>query len=101
MPSREKEAAVTVITEGERARRVAIGVDTHKHVHVAVALDELGTFLGDLVIPVDRAGYEHLLAWATDRGKVVAFGIEGTGSGREVKVPRTRRSKRARPRSSR
>lgn len=71
---------MTMVTEGQRLRRVAVGVDTHKHVHVAVALDELGTFLGDIAIPVDRSGYEHLLEWASARGKVVAFGIEGTGS---------------------
>lgn len=68
------------MTENTRVRRVTIGVDTHKHVHVAVALDELGTRLGDIAIPVDRAGYEHLLEWAGNHGRVVAFGIEGTGS---------------------
>lgn len=40
-----------------RLRRVVIGVDTHKHVHVAVALDELGTLLADTAMPADRAGY--------------------------------------------
>lgn len=52
----------------------------HKYVHLAVALDQLGTFLGDLIIPVDRAGYERLLEWAATHGKAIAFGIEGTGS---------------------
>jgi transposase len=67
-------------TEARKVRRVAIGVDTHKHVHVAVALDDLGTFLGDIAITVDAAGYARLLAWAASHGKIVAFGIEGTGS---------------------
>jgi hypothetical protein len=61
-------------------RRVVIGVDTHKFVHVAVALDELGTLLADVAMPADRAGYERLLEWAMSQGKVLAFGIEGTGS---------------------
>lgn len=57
-----------------------IGVDTHKYVHVAVALDEVGTPLADTAMPADRAGYERLLEWAMGQGKVLAFGIEGTGS---------------------
>src|SRR2546423_3157499 len=61
-------------------RRVLVGVDTHKYVHVAVALDELGAVVGNLTIPADRAGYDRLLIWAQDLGQVVAFGIEGTGS---------------------
>lgn len=65
--------------EGRR-RRVVIGVDTHKHVHVAVALDELGAPVADTAVPADRAGYERLLEWALRQGTVVAFGIEGTGS---------------------
>jgi len=60
--------------------RVVIGVDTHKYVHVAVALDELGTVLANLTITADRPGYEQMLSWATGLGRVVAFGIEGTGS---------------------
>jgi hypothetical protein len=36
--------------------RVVVGVDTHKYVHVAVALDELGTVLADLTVPAERAG---------------------------------------------
>lgn len=61
-------------------RRVVIGVDTHKYVHVAVALDELGTVLAHLTVTADRTGYDQLLGWATDLGQVMAFGIEGTGS---------------------
>lgn len=45
-----------------------------------MALDELGTLLADTAMPADRAGYERLLEWATGQGRVLAFGIEGTGS---------------------
>jgi transposase len=57
-----------------------IGVDTHKYVHVAVAIDRLGTRLASLSASADRAGYAALVAWARGLGIVEAFGIEGTGS---------------------
>ena len=34
-------------------RKVIVGVDTHKHVHVAVAIDQLGARLGDLTVSAD------------------------------------------------
>jgi hypothetical protein len=71
---------VTSIAENERPRRIAIGIDTHKFIHVAVALDELGTFLSDIAVSVDQGGYERLRRWATSQGRVIAFGIEGTAS---------------------
>ncbi|HEX2028026.1 MAG TPA: IS110 family transposase [Nitriliruptorales bacterium] len=59
---------------------VTLGVDTHKDVHVAVALDQLGRWLGALEIPTTTAGYGQLLAWASELGTVDKVGIEGTGS---------------------
>lgn len=61
-------------------RKVAVGVDTHKHVHVAVALDELGGRLGALTVSADSGGYRQLEQWATGLGRIIAFGVEGTGS---------------------
>jgi transposase len=61
-------------------RKLVIGVDTHKHLHVAVALDELGARLGELTISADRHGYAALAEWAEQLGRVGVFGIEGTGS---------------------
>ena len=61
-------------------RKVAIGVDTHKHIHVAVVLDELGGRLGELTVPADSGGYVQLERWAVGFGRILAFGIEGTGS---------------------
>jgi transposase len=58
---------------------VAIGVDTHKEAHVAVALDALGVRLGSREIATTVAGYRSLLSWAQELG-VPAFAIEGTGS---------------------
>ena len=59
---------------------VTIGVDTHKHSHIARAKDGLGRHLGQLEIQTDPRGYAGLLAWAQEFGPVVTFGIEGTSS---------------------
>jgi transposase len=58
---------------------VAIGVDTHKEVHVAVALDPFGGQLDSEEIATTAAGYRRLLSWAQGFG-VPAFAIEGRGS---------------------
>jgi transposase len=58
---------------------VAIGVDTHKELHVAVALDVLGARLDSREIATTPAGYRSLLSWAQELG-VPAFAVEGTGS---------------------
>src|SRR3712207_4704834 len=59
---------------------VIVGVDTHKHVHAAVAVNTLGARLGATTIPVSGEGYRALEAWARSMGPVRAFGVEGTGS---------------------
>jgi len=59
---------------------VIVGVDTHKHVHAAVAIDALGTRRGSTTVPVSAEGYRALEAWARSFGPVRAFGVEGTGS---------------------
>ncbi len=58
---------------------VAIGVDTHKEVHVAVALDRLGAQLDSREIATTATGYRDLLRWAQELG-VPVFAVEGTGS---------------------
>jgi len=63
-----------------RSGHVVIGVDTHKHVHVAAVLDPVGGILETLTIPTEAAGYRRLLEWAASFGQIIAFGIEGTGS---------------------
>ena len=62
------------------ARKVIVGVGTHKHVHVAVAIDTWGIRLGDRSCAADSDGYQQLITWAERHGRVAAFGIEGTGS---------------------
>nr|KHD96682.1 transposase [Kocuria polaris] len=63
-----------------RSGHVVIGVDTHKHLHVAAVLDPVGGVLETLTIPTEAADYRRLLEWAASFGQIIAFGIEGTGS---------------------
>jgi transposase len=59
---------------------VILGVDTHLHAHVAVAVDQLGRRLGELSVPTTAKGYESLVSWAEGFGPVRCAGIEGTSS---------------------
>ena len=61
------------------AQTVFVGVDTHKHMHVAVAIDSRGVRLGAHSFGADVEGYRALLAWAKAYGGIEAVGIEGTG----------------------
>jgi transposase len=58
---------------------VAIGIDTHKDRHVAVALDRLGGQLDSFEVPATSVGYLALLRWADGLGEP-AFALEGSGS---------------------
>jgi transposase len=58
---------------------VAIGVDTHKQWHVAVALDRLGRVIDSVTVEATAGGYRRLLVWARGLGEP-AFGVEGCGS---------------------
>ena len=71
---------MTSMQDAPRRRRVVVGVDTHKHLHVAVALDELGRPIEARSFAADRSGYEQLIDWASSLGREVIFGVEGTGS---------------------
>ena len=44
--------------------RVTLGVDTHEDMHVAVALDQLGRWLGELPIATNTGGS---CSWCTGR----------------------------------
>ena len=62
------------------AAEVIVGVDTHKHVHAAVAINALGARLGTMTAPANAKGYRDLEAWARSMGPIRVFGVEGTGS---------------------
>jgi transposase len=86
------------------AAAITLGVDTHKDVHVAVALDGIGRRLGSLSVPANPAGYRKLVEWANGFGLLEHAGVEGTGSfgaglarflkGQEIKVFEVIRPKR-------
>jgi transposase len=71
---------MTSMTNTPGPRKVIVGVDTHKYVHVAVAIDTLGTRMSEQHVPANREGYARLEAWAGSLGQVSAYGVEGTGS---------------------
>jgi transposase len=64
----------------EAVRGVTGGVDTHRDVHVAAALDPLGGLLGSESFETTSAGYKALFTWLETFGHVTKIGIEGTGS---------------------
>jgi transposase len=65
---------------------IAVGVDTHKDQHLAVALDGLGQVLGEIVITTTLAGYSQFVCWLKELGEGGLVGIEGAGS----YLPRTK-----------
>ena len=56
------------------------GVDTHKHVHVAAAVDAAGRLLGTAEFAADQRGYGELAGWLGSQGVLGRVGVEGTGS---------------------
>src|SRR5271155_5424860 len=101
--------AAMTSTEPASVPQVTIGVDTHKHFHVAHAADGLGRPLGDHTIPTTAIGYGDFLAWAQSLGARDVVGIEGVGhygaglgralraaGGRVTEVGRPNRQRRAR-----
>ena len=65
------------------SRQIIVGVDTHKYAHVAVAIDHLGARVAARQVAANREGYAQLEAWAgalAGGGRVLAYGVEGTGS---------------------
>jgi transposase len=59
---------------------VVLGVDTHKDVHVAAVISQLGALLGARSFPATAVGYRQLLGWARGLGIVRRAGVECTGS---------------------
>jgi hypothetical protein len=53
------------------------GVDTHRDVHVAAALDEHGGLLGTASFATTPEGYYALAEWLRSFGAVTLVGVEG------------------------
>ena len=73
---------MTTVVDQEVVRpvQVVVGVDTHQHEHVAVALDGHGVRLEEIQTPATSCGYAELEGWSRNLGEIKAFGIEGIGS---------------------
>ncbi len=71
---------MTTFAQSCEPRRVLGGVDTHKDVHVAAVIDDVGRVLGTASFPTTRHGYRQLFVWLGGFGEVVAVGVEGCGS---------------------
>jgi transposase len=61
-------------------QHVTGGVDTHRDIHVAAAVDPVGGVLGTASFPTTPAGHRALARWLTSFGPVDRVGVEGTGS---------------------
>lgn len=60
--------------------RVVIGgVDTHKDVHVAAVIDEVGKILEVASFETTAKGCRKLLSWMGSQGELAKVGVEGTG----------------------
>jgi len=67
------------VIEG-RERRIVGGVDTHKDLHVAAAVDEQDRVLGTQSFATTRQGYRQMLIWMRSFGDLQRIGVESTGS---------------------
>src|SRR5690242_20310064 len=73
-------SGMTTIAQPGEPCRVLGGVDTHKNVHVAAVIDDMGRMLGSASFPTTRNGYRQLYVWLSGFGEVAAVGVEGCGS---------------------
>jgi hypothetical protein len=63
--------------EARSAKMITIGVDAHKQVHAAAALDDSGRELANWRGPNSITGWEELLEWAQAWHSELQWGIEG------------------------
>jgi transposase len=56
---------------------ITIGVDAHKQVHVAVALDDAGREVARWHGPNSVDGWQQLAQWSATLGELCRWGIEG------------------------
>jgi transposase len=64
----------------DSTRLVTGGVDTHKEIHVAAVINDVGRLLGVESFPTTTVGYGLLLEWMRGFGPIGRVGVEGTGS---------------------
>jgi hypothetical protein len=61
-------------------RSVIGGVDCHQLTHHAVAVDDRGQRLGDHAFAATSRGYDQLLTWLQQFGRIDRLGVESTSS---------------------
>jgi transposase len=61
-------------------RHVVAGVDAHTDEHHLAVLDLQGRLLGAAAFPTTAAGYEQLIGWLGEHGRVDRVGVESTGA---------------------
>jgi len=59
---------------------LVLGVDTHKDIHVAALLDDMGRRVACAQFPASDRGNSQMLAWAQRHGVLERAGLEGTGA---------------------
>ncbi|MCP4383596.1 MAG: IS110 family transposase [Hyphomicrobiales bacterium] len=64
----------------DSTRLVTGGIDTHKDVHVAAVVDDLGAEIATRAFPATADGYRDLAGWLTSHDEVDRVGVEGCGS---------------------
>jgi len=78
--TRESPVSPGAITQHTEVAMVSIGVDAHKRVHVAVALDEAGRELGYWKGPNSPDGWRQIYEWSKSLGAIRIWGVEGAWS---------------------
>ena len=68
------------MTGSSVAQQIIVGVDTHKDVHVAAAMDMQGRLLGYRSVATTERGCRDLHQWAFTLAPRIQYGVEGTGS---------------------
>lgn len=59
---------------------VIAGIDTHAETHHLAVITTTGARLADRSFPASAQGYGDLLAFVVTLGRIIAIGVEGTGS---------------------
>jgi len=78
--TRESPVSPEATTQDTEVRMVTIGVDAHKRVHVAVALDAAGRELGVWKGANSGRAWQELRDWAAALGAQRVWGVEGAWS---------------------
>src|SRR5882762_6839425 len=63
-----------------KKRPIIGGVDTHADTHHAAVTLTNGGRIADAEFPTTHTGYQQLVAWMSEFGRLRSVGIEGTGS---------------------